>query len=46
LWVDNVLTSDLESLGDIVNQSFDDAYSFLDQNYGNPTTLTWAMFIK
>ena len=42
LWVDNVLTSDLESLSDIVNESFDDAYSFLDQNYGNPTTLTWG----
>ena len=42
LWVDNVLTSNKETLNDIVNQSFDDAHDFLTKNYGNPKELTWG----
>ncbi len=42
LWVDNVNTKNQETLSDIVNQSFDDAYNFLNERYGNPTNLVWG----
>ena len=42
LWVDNVKTAKKETLNDIVNKSFEDAFNFLDEKYGNPSNLTWG----
>ena len=42
LWVDNVKTSNKETLNDIVNKSFEDAFIFLEDKYGNPTELVWG----
>jgi len=42
LWIDNVSSSEKETLNDIVNQSFEDAHDFLTKSYGNPRDLTWG----
>ena len=42
LWIDNVLTDKKETLNDIVNESFHDAYISLKECCGNPIDLTWG----
>ena len=42
LWVDNVKTVKKETLNDIVNKSFEDAFIFLKDKYGNPSELIWG----
>ena len=42
LWIDNVLTDKKETLNDIVNESFHDAYISLKECCGNPVDLTWG----
>ena len=42
LWVDNVKTVKKETLNDIVNKSFEDAFIFLKDKYGNPSELMWG----
>lgn len=42
LWVDNVKTVKKETLNDIVNKSFEDAFIFLKDKYGNPSELKWG----
>ena len=42
LWIDNVLTDKKETLNDIVNESFHDAYIALKECCGNPIDLTWG----
>lgn len=41
-WIDNVSTSKKESLNDIMNQSFYDAYLFIKNNFGEPSKIVWG----